>query len=74
MQGTVATFSAETNSGTVYLDDGTELPFDAAAFEGRGLRFLRLGQRVRMRVVDGRIEALTHIALPLEPDDFSYRG
>jgi cold shock CspA family protein len=74
MQGTVATFSPDTNSGTVYLDDGTELPFSAAAFEGSGLRFLRLGQRVKLRIVDGRIDALTHIALPLDPDDFYYRG
>ena len=74
MQGTVATFSTQTNCGTVYLDDGTEQPFDAAAFENSGLRFLRLGQRVRMRIVDGRIDAITHIALPLDPDDFAYRG
>jgi cold shock CspA family protein len=65
VQGTVATFSTETNSGTVYLDDGTELAFTAEAFARSGLRFLRSGQRVRMRVVDGRVEALTHIALPL---------
>ena len=74
MQGTVATFSVETNSGTVFLDDGTELPFPADAFEGSGLRFLRLGQRVKLRIVDGRIVALTHIALPFEPEDFYYRG
>lgn len=65
MQGTVATFSPQTRDGTVLLDDGTQLPFSAAAFDGSGLRMLRLGQRVKLRIVDGRIEALTHIALPM---------
>ncbi|CAM4216700.1 cold-shock protein [Kibdelosporangium persicum] len=66
MQATVATFSAETRSGTVLLDDGRRLSFDASAFDRSGLRMLRLGQRVVMRVVDGRVEALNHIALPLD--------
>lgn len=74
MQGTVATFAPQTRSGTVLLDDGTELAFSADAFEASGLRMLRIGQRVKLRMVDGRIDALTHIALPLEPDDFYYRG
>jgi cold shock CspA family protein len=65
MQATVETFEPETRGGTVLLDDGTRLPFDADAFATSGLRFLRLGQRVKLRIVDGRIEALTHIALPM---------
>ncbi|WFE27289.1 cold-shock protein [Solwaraspora sp. WMMD791] len=48
MQGTVATFDAATRSGTVLLDDGSELAFPAAAFDASGLRLLRLGQRVRI--------------------------
>jgi 2-phospho-L-lactate guanylyltransferase len=48
MQGTVATFDAETHTGTLLLDDGTERPFPAAAFERSGLRLLRLGQRVTL--------------------------
>jgi cold shock CspA family protein len=66
MQGTVATFSPESNSGAVFLDDGTQLPFSAEAFQTSGLRFLRLGQRVKIRIVNGRIVALTHIAFPLD--------
>jgi cold shock CspA family protein len=66
MQATVATFSPETRSGTVLLDDGTRLSFDASAFDRSGLRMLRLGQRVVMRVVDDRVEAINHIALPLD--------
>ncbi|MGC5050583.1 cold-shock protein [Micromonospora sp. DT48] len=48
MQGTVATFDAATRSGLLLLDDGTELPFPAPAFDASGLRLLRLGQRVRV--------------------------
>ena len=46
MQGTIATFDQQSRSGTLLLDDGTELTFDAGAFDGSGLRQLRLGQRV----------------------------
>lgn len=67
MQATVATFSSDTGSGTVLLDNGKELSFDAKAFSRSGLRMLRLGQRVSMLVVDGRVEAITHISFPL-PD------
>ena len=65
VQGTVATFVKETGSGTVLLDTGRELAFDGMAFATSGLRFLRLGQRVVMRVVDGRVVAITHISFPL---------
>ena len=64
-QGTVATFDPATNSGTVLLDDGSELAFDGKAFATSGLRMFRFGQRVIMRVVGGRVEAITHISLPL---------
>jgi cold shock CspA family protein len=67
MQATVATFSMDTGSGTVLLDNGKELSFDANAFARSGLRMLRLGQRVSMLVVDGRVEVITHISFPL-PD------
>jgi 2-phospho-L-lactate guanylyltransferase len=46
-QGTVRDFDPETRGGHLLLDDGTELSFDAAAFDAGGLRLLRLGQRVR---------------------------
>ena len=46
MQGTIATFDPTARAGTLLLDDGSELPFDAAAFARSGLRLLRLGQRV----------------------------
>jgi 2-phospho-L-lactate guanylyltransferase len=63
MQGTVATFDPEQRSGTVLLDDGRPLDFDAAAFDASGLRLLRLGQRVRLEQADGRIRLLTLITM-----------
>ncbi|GAA2657077.1 cold-shock protein [Paractinoplanes durhamensis] len=48
MQGTIATFDPETRSGTLLLDTGAELAFDATAFDRSGLRLLRLGQRVNI--------------------------
>jgi 2-phospho-L-lactate/phosphoenolpyruvate guanylyltransferase len=48
VQGTVATFDTQTRSGTLLLDDGTELAFPTEAFDASGLRLLRLGQRVRL--------------------------
>ena len=46
-QGTVRDFDPDTRAGHLLLDNGTELSFDAAAFDAGGLRLLRLGQRVR---------------------------
>lgn len=50
MQATSYTYDPATRSGSVLLDDGTPLPFDAAAFDAGGLRLLRPGQRVRIEV------------------------
>lgn len=49
MQATAFTFDPATRTGSVLLDDGTPLGFDAAAFEAGRLRLLRPGQRVRIR-------------------------
>jgi 2-phospho-L-lactate guanylyltransferase len=59
MQATVATFDSDSHTGTVLLDDGTELHFPAAAFARSGLRLLRLGQRVTVEAdAAGSIAAL----------------
>ncbi|RAJ71957.1 MULTISPECIES: hypothetical protein [unclassified Streptomyces] len=50
MQATAYTYDPETRSGSVLLDDGTPVPFDADAFDAGGLRLLRPGQRVRIEV------------------------
>ena len=48
MHATAYTYDAGTRSGSVLLDDGTPVSFDAAAFDAGGLRLLRPGQRVRI--------------------------
>lgn len=64
----MATFSDETRSGTVLLDDGSELPFDATAFDAGPLRLLRFGQRVQIRVDGEGGEAhITYITLSTLP-------
>ncbi|MGW0611772.1 hypothetical protein [Streptomyces sp. NPDC002788] len=50
MQATAYTYDPDSRSGQVLLDDGTPVPFDAAAFDAGGLRLLRPGQRVRIEV------------------------
>ena len=50
MQGTVKEFSEETRTGSVILDDGTEIPIPAEAFSRSGLLKLQFGQRVRFEV------------------------
>ncbi|SEM36634.1 2-phospho-L-lactate guanylyltransferase [Streptacidiphilus jiangxiensis] len=63
MQATAYTYSPDSRSGQVLLDDGTPLPFDAAAFDAGGLRLLRPGQRVRIETEgagpDRRITLIT---------------
>ncbi|WP_406136407.1 hypothetical protein [Streptomyces sp. NBC_01089] len=53
MQATAYTYDPETRSGSVLLDDGTPVDFDAAAFDAGGLRLLRAGQRVRIETAEG---------------------
>ncbi|MCI0386500.1 hypothetical protein [Streptomyces sp. CNQ085] len=53
MQATAYTYDPATRSGSVLLDDGTPLPFDAEAFDAGGLRLLRPGQRVRIETGAG---------------------
>lgn len=49
-QGTVKHFDADTSTGTVLLDDETEVAVDAETFAVSGLQELRIGQRVRLEV------------------------
>ncbi len=64
MQGTVRDFDMTSRTGSVLLDDGTAVAFDAAAFAAGGLRLLRPGQRVRMETRDDRVVLITIITLP----------
>ncbi|GAA4640245.1 hypothetical protein GCM10023196_105000 [Actinoallomurus vinaceus] len=65
MQGTVKAYDAETRTGSVLLDDGSEMAFDAAAFDAGGLRLLRFGQRVNLAVEDDRVTVVTLSTFPL---------
>jgi 2-phospho-L-lactate/phosphoenolpyruvate guanylyltransferase len=68
VQATVRRFDPETRSGDVLLDDGSALGFSADAFDKSGLRLLRLGQRVRLRLdPDGSVAFLTIATLPDPP-------
>ena len=68
MQATVRSFDQVTRAGSVLLDDGTELPYDEAAFVAGRTRLLRSGQRVRIEVVDSSsgplVSYLTIATLP----------
>jgi hypothetical protein len=65
MQGTVATYDAETHTGSLLLDNGTKMAFDESAFRASGMRLLRLGQRVRLDTdPSGRITRLTIPTMP----------
>jgi 2-phospho-L-lactate guanylyltransferase len=66
MQGTVATYDPQTRSGTVLLDDGTELAFPREAFDASGLRLLRLGQRLRIETSESG--QVTRVTLPTFAD------
>jgi 2-phospho-L-lactate guanylyltransferase len=64
-QGTIRDFDPDTSTGRLLLDEGTELAFDAAAFQAGGLRLLRSGQRVRFDRDDtGTITRVTLLTLP----------
>lgn len=65
MQATVKAYDGETRSGSVLLDDGTEMAFGAPAFDAGGLRMLRLGQRVNIAVDGEWITAITLSTFPL---------
>jgi hypothetical protein len=64
MQATSYTYDPDTRCGSVLLDDGTPVPFDAAAFDTGGLRMLRIGQRVRIRTEgEGQARRVVFITL-----------
>ena len=51
-QGTIRDFDVDERTGTLLMDDRTEVHVDATSVEGSGLRFLRIGQRVRFDLVE----------------------
>ncbi|MFE9019358.1 hypothetical protein ACFYNL_12400 [Streptomyces sp. NPDC007808] len=64
MQATAYTYDAGSRTGSVLLDDGTPVPFDAPAFDAGGLRLLRPGQRVRIETAgEGESLRITLVTL-----------
>ena len=51
-QGTIVTFNDQDRTGTLLTDQEEEVVIDAGSLEGAGLRFLRIGQRVKFDVAD----------------------
>jgi len=68
MQASIVDFDESTRSGSVVLDDGTQLPYDAAAFDAGSLRLARVGQRVRIRTEGiGADRRVTFLTLATDP-------
>ena len=66
MQATVADFDPVHRSGRMLLDDGSAVTYGAAAFETSGLRLLRSGQRLTIRLgPDAKVQAMGLPGLPL---------
>ncbi|WP_030913602.1 hypothetical protein [Streptosporangium amethystogenes] len=65
MQATVRSFEEATRSGSVFLDDGTEIPFGAAAFDAGPLRLLRAGQRVNIVMTGDDVSYITLSTFPV---------
>lgn len=51
-QGTVKDYDEERRTGSLLMEDRTEVHIDPTSMEGSGLRFLRLGQRVRFDLIE----------------------
>jgi cold shock CspA family protein len=58
-QGTIKDFDLAALSGSLLMDDHTDVAIDAASLEGSGILTLRLGQRVNFELedVEGRAVA-----------------
>ena len=51
-QGTIRDYDAGNRTGSLLMDDRTEVAIDATSVEGAGIIDLRLGQRVRFDLID----------------------
>jgi cold shock CspA family protein len=51
-QGTVRDYDIEARSGSLLMEDRTEVHIDETSIEGSGIRYLRLGQRVKFDLVE----------------------
>jgi cold shock CspA family protein len=51
-QGTIKDWDEETKTGSLLMEDRTEVGIDATSIEGSNIRTLRLGQRVRFDLTE----------------------
>lgn len=51
-QGTIKSFDLENRTGVLLTDEEQEIHIDATSVEGSGIRYLRIGQRVKFDVAD----------------------
>jgi cold shock CspA family protein len=51
-QGTIKDYDEQERTGSLLMEDHTEVAIDAVSVEGSELRSLRLGQRVRSDLVE----------------------
>jgi 2-phospho-L-lactate/phosphoenolpyruvate guanylyltransferase len=51
-QGTIKTYDVQSRDGVLLTDDEQEILIDATSVEGSGIRYLRIGQRVKFEVAD----------------------
>ncbi len=51
-QGTIRDFDDAERTGTLLTDDRTEVHIDPTSVEGSGIRYLRIGQRVKFDLVE----------------------
>lgn len=51
-QGTIKDYDDQGRTGSLLMEDHTEVAIDAVSVEGSGIRSLRLGQRVRFDLVE----------------------
>jgi cold shock CspA family protein len=51
-QGTIKEYDPRARTGTLFMDDESEVHIDATSVEGAGIRTLRIGQRVKFEVAE----------------------
>jgi cold shock CspA family protein len=52
VQGTIKDFDVSKRTGTLLTDAKEEIAIDRGSLEGAGIRYLRVGQRVKFEVAD----------------------
>jgi cold shock CspA family protein len=51
-QGTIKGYDESSHSGSLLMEDRSEIAIDVTSLEGAGIRTLRIGQRVKFDLAD----------------------